>query len=194
MAHQQNGKTNHEQQTADSDPQPVPPTHVVIEPSPAIESLKAKTNDEKQATEKPGSPLARSEWVIVYITGFYALIAGWTLAAIYKQARWAKKQAKLMEDQLAEMSRQTGWLIEKDRPRLSIELDLYDPLQQPNIKREYCVSGSVSIYGHTVAKVQKAEIRVGTVKSVAEEALSLYSQDVALADFMKSPDNIDSRS
>jgi hypothetical protein len=96
-----------------------------------------------------------------------------------------------MEDQLAEMSRQADWLIAKERPRLRIELDLFDPFQRPNTAGEYCVTESVSIYGHTVAKVRKAEIRVGTAKFVTEEAFELYSQDVALADFMKSPDNID---
>jgi hypothetical protein len=60
-----------------------------------------------------------------------------------------------MEDQLGEMSRQTTWLIEKERPRLSIELDLYDPRQQPNIEGEYCVTGSVSIYGHALPRFRK---------------------------------------
>ncbi len=79
MAHQQNGKTNREQQKADSNPQPVPPTHVVVEPSPAIENLERKANDEKQAPEeKSVSPFARPEWVIVYIPAVYAFISGRT--------------------------------------------------------------------------------------------------------------------
>ena len=133
-----------------------------------------------------------------YYTAALVVVGGLQVIGLILQA-WILHRTRLdihgqldvFRDQLAMMSRQTTWLIEKERPRLSIELDLYDPLQPPNIRGECCVTGSVSIYGHAVAKVQKAEIRVSTVKFVPEDAFSLYSQDVALADFMKSPDNID---
>jgi hypothetical protein len=192
MAHQQNGETSHEQYKADRNPQPIPPTHIVIDPSPAIENLKAQADDEKKTSKsQPVPQSARREWATVIITGIYAFIAAWTLVAINRQASWAKRQAKSMEDQLAEMSRQTDWLIERERPRLNIELGLFDPLQQPNTEREYCVTGSVSIYGHTVAEVRKAEISVSTMRFVPEEAFELYGHDVSLADFAKSPDRID---
>lgn len=119
---------------------------------------------------------------------FGLILQAWIL---YRTRIDVHAQIDVLKGQLTTMSRQTTWLIEKERPRLNIELDLYNPRQQPNTERAYCVTGSVSIYGHAVAKVKKAEIRVSTVKYVAEEAFSLYSQDVALADFMKSPDNID---
>ncbi len=190
MAHQQNGKTNREQQKANSNPQPVPPTHVVVEPSPAIENLERKANDEKQAPkEKSVSPFARPEWVIVYITAVYAFISGWTLIAIYTQARWAKKQAKSMEDQLAEMRRQTIWLIEKERPRLDIELDLFDPRHRST--GEYCITGCISFYGLTIARDGKEEILVSTERDVVEDAFEYYREDVAIADFHKSPERIE---
>jgi hypothetical protein len=66
------------------------------------------------------------------------------------------------------MKTQTSWLIEKERPRLSIELDTFDP--RPTLAGEYCVTGTVFIYGHAIAKVRKAVICVSTDPRVVENA------------------------
>lgn len=71
--------------------QPVPPTHVIIDPSSATVRVKSEADENKKAAEeKPLPRFIRPEWVIVYITAVYVVISWLTLWAI-------KRQADLME-------------------------------------------------------------------------------------------------
>jgi len=76
--------------------QPVPPTHIVIDPPlPPSASKPEPADSQSQTPEKPLPRFERPEWVIVYITAIYVLIAWWTLRTI-------KRQADTMEKQLAD--------------------------------------------------------------------------------------------
>lgn len=66
---------------------PVPPTHVVIDPPlPAPNSQPPASAKPEEAQENPLPRFIRPEWVIVYVTIAYALIAWLTLGAIARQA------------------------------------------------------------------------------------------------------------
>ena len=109
--------------------QPVPPTHVVIDPPlPANGSPLDPGKDKGNPPEKPLPRFARPEWVIVYVTVVYAIVAWLTLGAIKQQAIDARKfsddaalvaqgtldamqkQAAVMEFQAVQMVNQTGSL------------------------------------------------------------------------------------
>lgn len=104
--------------------------------------------------------------LVVGIMQAVVLYLAWKKTA--SQAYSMKRQSILMRGQLRLMKLQTDWLIETERPRLSIELDHFDPRQTTT--GEHIVTGSVSIYGHTIAKVRNAEICVSTERYVVEDA------------------------
>ena len=67
---------------------------MIIDPSSATVHVKAEPDDSKKAPEeKPLPRFERPEWVIVYITAIYVLIAWWTLRAIKRQADTMEMQA-----------------------------------------------------------------------------------------------------
>jgi hypothetical protein len=94
VAQCQNGKSSTPTNQTTGNEEPVPPTHVIIEePVPTIHA-EVKTSDQKQETkDESWKRFFTPEWVIVYVTAGYALIAWWTLSSI-------KRQAALMERQL----------------------------------------------------------------------------------------------
>lgn len=68
---------------------------MIIEPSSAIEHRKAELDKgQSQTPEKPLPRFFRPEWVNVYITAVYAVIAGLTLFTIKRQADIMDRQAK----------------------------------------------------------------------------------------------------
>ena len=82
---------------------------MIIDPSPATEHLKAEPDNKKQdSTEKPLPRFERPEWVIVYITAIYVLIAACTLWVIKRQADHMEWQAAIMEGQRTTMGEQLG--------------------------------------------------------------------------------------
>jgi hypothetical protein len=96
VAVQQQGSTHAEQNEPSHAPQPVPPTHVVIDPpipAPSSQQLSETHTNESADISLPG--WRRPEWVIVYVTALYCFIAWLTLRPI-------KKQADLMERQAAD--------------------------------------------------------------------------------------------
>lgn len=101
-----------------------------------------------------------------------------------------QQQANIMEAQVTLTSRHLDWLIEKERPRLSIELDRFDP-RTDDFTGEYCVTGVVSIYGHTIARIKKAEICVSTERHVLESAFETPIQGITYAFRSWSPDEIE---
>lgn len=172
----------------------------VVQPFvPAIQ-IKNHSSEEKQ-NAKPQScnyqwhellaPTNIPNWCLVVVGALTGLIALRSLKAIARQADKMEVHATMMQRQLTEMQRQTDWLIEKERPRLSIELSTFDPFQQLTPTGESSVTGTVSIYGHTVAKVQKAEICVSTEQYVVEDVFDFCRQDPTHANLPISPDGID---
>ena len=135
------------------------------------------------------TPASIPDWCLVIVGALAGLIALRSLKVISRQADEMEEQAILVKDQLAEMRRQTDWLIEKERPRLDIELDLFDPRQQTGTA--YCITGYVSFYGLTIARDCKAEILVSTERDVVEDAFEYYREGVTIADFHKSPARIE---
>ena len=82
--------------------QPVPPTHVVIDPSSATVHVETKPANDKQASEEKPLPMfLRPEWVIVYITAVYVFITGWMLLAIKRQASQMEGQTNILRDSVA---------------------------------------------------------------------------------------------
>lgn len=170
----------------------------IVQPSlPAVQEEKhpseEKHDSRPQSRNYPWreslAPASIPDWCLVIVGALAGLIALRSLKVISRQADEMEDQAILMKDQLAEMRRQTNWLIEKERPRLDIELDLFEPRQQTGA--EYCITGYVSFYGLTIARDGKVEILVGTESHVVEDAFEYYREGVAIADFDKSPQGIE---
>jgi hypothetical protein len=123
--------------------QPVPPTHVIIDPSSATVHIRSEADDSKKTPEERPLPrFTRPEWVIVYITAIYVFISAWTLIAVNKQANIANRA-----------------LIAQFRPRIivrAITLDpptsaIYDGLDDKAWKIELHLKNS----GGTVAHIQE---------------------------------------
>lgn len=93
MAQEQRSKAHTPNGNSKADAKPVPPVHVIIEqPVPTI-TTQVKAEDQKEKPkDEPWKRFFTPEWIIVYVTAGYALIAWWTLSAI-------KRQAKTMEQQ-----------------------------------------------------------------------------------------------
>src|ERR1035441_7872552 len=86
VAHEQQTPTNHKNENSQSASATVPPTHVVIDKLPPIEHDSSKPGNGENATDHNALPAwSGPEWVIVYVTAAYVLIAGFTLAAIWRQ-------------------------------------------------------------------------------------------------------------
>jgi hypothetical protein len=87
VAENQQSKAQAEQDKSAQAQQPVPPTGTVINPSIPAPQGNAKTGIvEKDPPEKPLPRFLRPEWIIVYITAFYAVISTFMLVAIKRQA------------------------------------------------------------------------------------------------------------
>lgn len=94
----ENEQTNAKASTNKSEQhqQLVPPTHVVIDPPfPTSDNHRAGAPDgQNEAAEKPLPRFERPEWVIVYVTIAYVLIATLTMRVIKKQANTMEIQAR----------------------------------------------------------------------------------------------------
>jgi hypothetical protein len=107
MAKNQQGQPDAKHGDAAKVNAPVPPTHVIVDKLPSVEHSATKPGDTAKAPEeKPLPRFARPEWVIVYITAIYVVIAAVTLIAIWRQADLMKTQAGWMQEQTGRMSRQ----------------------------------------------------------------------------------------
>lgn len=108
VSEQQRGGSNAVQSKPGQPPQLVPPTHVVIDPPfPASVSPPPAPVRPEAPPEKVIQKLIGPEWVIVYVTALYALIAWFTFRPIQRQAK--------------EMSRQNKNMISRERARLTLE-------------------------------------------------------------------------
>jgi hypothetical protein len=86
----------------------VPPTHVVIDSSSATFHTKPEADENKKTSEEEPLPrFERPEWVAVYITAIYVLIAAVTLMVIWRQANIMKTQSDHMGQQVSLMKSQT---------------------------------------------------------------------------------------
>jgi hypothetical protein len=91
----QNARPGATDQQSGGNKKPVPPVRVIIEePVPTIRTQPAANNDTTQPKEKPIPWFIKPEWVIVYVTAVYAIIAGLTLKAIKRQADSLKQQVE----------------------------------------------------------------------------------------------------
>jgi hypothetical protein len=118
--------------TADNK-QPVSPTHVVVDPPLPPSTSKIEPYDGKgQSPEKPLPRFERPEWVIVYITAFYVLIAWWTLRAIKRQANhmelrfngWISYETAFEPDKVNKMF--FGWTWIEDTEWIDDEVGFAD--------------------------------------------------------------------
>lgn len=87
----------------------IPPTHAVVDPSLSApkEAKPIPASSKEDSPEKSLPPWERPEWVIVYVTAAYSLIAGCTLFVIWRQASTMADQVQMIKD--------------KERARLVIE-------------------------------------------------------------------------
>lgn len=94
VAQEQQGKAHAEQKNAAQAQQPVPPPGTVIKsPVPAPIANAPSKGSQNDAQEKPLPRFIRPEWVIVYITAIYVLVAWRTLRAIKRQGDIMDRQA-----------------------------------------------------------------------------------------------------
>jgi hypothetical protein len=108
-------------------------------------------------------------------------IAVWTLFVIKKQAEIMEEHKTKFDDlakaansnaeaaifQARTMKEQMDLTIEKERAKLRIELEPFQPLRTEDQWDSYMVNGSVSIYGSTEAFIEKTEIYA----SIGEEGI-----------------------
>jgi len=117
MAKNQQGQPDAKHGDAAKVNAPVPPTHVIVDKLPSVEHSATKPGDTAKAPEeKPLPRFARPEWVIVYITAIYVVIAAVTLIAIWRQADLMKTQAGWMQEQTGRMSRQADLMNRSSLP------------------------------------------------------------------------------
>ncbi len=116
--------------------QPVPPapTPANQPPSGMNDGQPQPANSQGDSPEKPLPRFERPEWIIVYVTVVYVVIAGLTLVAILKQAN-------LMERQTRIAARNVKAFISKERARLSVKLssrigDALSPTYVPEAEGE----------------------------------------------------------
>jgi hypothetical protein len=136
VSEQQQGSAHSTQAKAGQTQKPIPPTHVVIDPPlPASNGQPPAPTETNTPQEKPLPRFIRPEWVIVYVTVVYAILAWLTLRTIRKQADWMGTQAGYMKDQTevlrnsvaaaqasAEAAKaQIEMMKEKERARLSVK-------------------------------------------------------------------------
>jgi hypothetical protein len=95
IALSQDDATKTKQHQLDRDKRVTPPAHVIIDPPfplamPKPEPIKTQN----ESKDKPLMWFIKSEWVIVYVTAIYALIAWLTLKAIKRQGNLMERQAE----------------------------------------------------------------------------------------------------
>jgi len=141
VAKQQHGGTHTAQDVPGQSQRPIPPAHVVIDPPfPAPVCQPLSTIKTEATPENPLPRFLRPEWVIVYITAAYSLIAGLTLWVIKRQADTMDTQAKdardsaaaavvttqatliAIEKQAKELSRQNKNMVSRERARIAIKV------------------------------------------------------------------------
>ncbi|MBB5066395.1 hypothetical protein [Granulicella mallensis] len=137
---QQKGGSNAAQSKPSQPQQPVPPTHVVIDPPLPVSDSQPPTPIKPEAFAEKSLPrFERPEWVIVYITALYAFIAWLTFKPIKRQADLMDTQAKDARKSAADaaitaqntldairrqadlLKEQSDLMISKERARLTLE-------------------------------------------------------------------------
>ncbi len=100
MAKDQQGKTHAKQDITNQNQQPVPPMHMmIIDPFRTVGHWKAETTDDKKDSVENLLPwFLKPEWIIVYVTLSYVVITGFTLRAIWRQAKIAEMTARSLMD------------------------------------------------------------------------------------------------
>jgi hypothetical protein len=139
MAEQKQGAPHAAEKKTSEQAQPVSPTHVVIDPPlPARSGQPEPTHPQQEPPQNLTPAWRRSEWVIVYVTIAYAIIAWLTLTTIKRQANTMQESAQddrataaaasiTTADTLAAIKRQgdlmeesSALFISKERARLHV--------------------------------------------------------------------------
>jgi len=173
----------------------VPPTHVSID-SPLLTADTQPVPPESRNNTK-GKPLpwftefTQPEWVIVYVTAIYSIIAGLTLIAIKRQGNLLKQQvedaaifntqaatvasgtlnaiqtqAKLMEQNLAAAKENIEIFISRERARIRVELESLELNSSPeDLVLAHEVRYRVEFFGLTPAFIAEGRIRALTSDS-----------------------------
>jgi|HubBroStandDraft_4_1064222.scaffolds.fasta_scaffold00170_4 hypothetical protein len=144
---------------------PIPPTHVVIDPPlPTAASKAEASNSQTQPPETPLPRFERPEWVIVYITAIYALIAWWTLRAIKRQADTMETQAKDARKSSSEAARVATETLEEMKLQRSQTVNAMN-------KQAYEISEQTSILA---SSVKAAQTSADAAKLSAESTLGQF--------------------
>jgi hypothetical protein len=131
----------------------------------SIYSEHEQKTDSKPSSYPWGELLAPANipnWLLVGVgswAGFLAL----------KCLKDIKRQADLMKLQLAEMQRQTDWLVSKERPVLTIKLDPFDFFQPRSEAGPYFVTGTVHIHGLSDVTIKKGRNWISTDLATTED-------------------------
>lgn len=153
MAKDQQGKPNAQHNVPNQSQNVVPPPHAIHDPSSAAVHGKSEPEDGKETAEKKLLPTwTGPEWIIIYITAAYVVISGLTFIVIGYQGH-------LMKLQLGQIRRQTDWILAKERPKLSMRLEPFDPFNNRTNSGSY-VRGTVSIRGNADATILRTAICV----------------------------------
>jgi hypothetical protein len=116
------GLSSNAQNARPSQSKVLPPAPHVIIDSPPSASNPVQPAPAVETKEKPKPSFFGPEWVIVYITGAYALIAGWTLLAIQKQVKLMKVQADIATSASTAATNSARFFANAERARLVVSV------------------------------------------------------------------------
>ncbi len=184
VAKDQQGKPNAQPNQPDQSQNIVSPTRAIVEPSSATVHGKYEPEDGKETAKEKSLPThAGPEWVIVYITAAYVVISGLILLS-------NKKQGRLMKLQLEQMQRQTDWILAKERPKLSMRLEPFDPFNNRSGSGSY-VRGTISIRGNADATILRTAICVSPDRHAISAPFEFFDRRIQPTNLRLTLDNID---
>jgi hypothetical protein len=164
----------------------VPPPGAVVDPRNTTPRGKSEpTNQESDPPEKPLPRFLRPEWVIVYITAIYSLIAGLTLWVIKRQADTMELQAKdarkasadsakTTQETLAAIKEQAQAMRDQANLMVDHKLVLIESMKAARQSADAAKTGADIATGVSVPTLVVHELGVGNVGAVNVEAFFQY--------------------
>lgn len=126
--------------------------------------------------------------IIAALTGG---IIGWQAWEIRKATSAGQKAAQTALDQIVLTKTQTDWLLAKERPELSVQLEPFDPFQERAAMRDYYVRGTMSIRGHAAATILRTAICVSPDRYVISIPFEYFESRTRPSDLHLTLDEID---
>ena len=182
MAENQDRSSHAASNESDQTKRPIPPTHIVIDPPlPAINGSQPKPHDgQNAAPEKPLPRFARPDWVIVYVTIVYAVIAWRTLRRIKRQADLMGRQnvvalasAKAAKESAKAANDNIELAINGQRAHIRVKPEPFklEPTETAINRKAFY---KIEFYGPTVAFIIDAVVKAEVTDSIEPSTESVF--------------------